>query len=216
MKQISHLAQVVFVLAASLAVYFFVAAARDGERRRLCAPLCHLHADYANRNRTAPDFDVESITGGRLRLSGFRGKVVLLNFWTKNCQPCLDEMPSLAQLATALKKREDIAVITVSTDEGVEDVRNTLRSVLGTAPPFPTGVDPDANVVQNKYGTHLYPETWVIDPRGVIRARFDGPRDWSSPIVYDLVERMSEPFYCAAEFDEGRATGPDSTACDEG
>lgn len=216
MKQLSQLAQLLFILAASLAVYSFVAAARDGERRRLCAPLCHLHADYADRNRTAPDFEVENTAGGRLRLSGFRGKVVLLNFWTKNCQPCLEEMPSLAQLATALKTRQDVAVITVSTDEGPEDVRNTLRSVLGAAPPFPTGVDPDAKVVRDKYGTHLYPETWVIDPRGVIRARFDGPRDWSSPIVYDLLDRMKEPLSCAAEFDHGRATGADGTACEEG
>lgn len=214
MKQLSQLAQVLFILVASFAVYSFVAAARDGERRRLCTPLCHLRPDYANRNRSAPDFDVTTEAGGRLRLHSLRGKVVVLNFWTKNCRPCLEEMPSLAQLATSLKGRDDVVVVTVSTDESAEDVRGTLRSVLGAPPPFVTGVDPEAKIVRERYGTHLYPETWVIDPRGIIRARFDGPRDWSSPVVYDLIERLREPLFCSAEFEQGRPIGSQGDACD--
>ncbi len=41
------------------------------------------------------------------------------------------------------------------------------------------GVDPERTVVGGRFGTRLFPETWVIDPRGIIRARFDGARGWN-------------------------------------
>jgi thiol-disulfide isomerase/thioredoxin len=217
MKQYSQLAQAAFILVAAIAVYSFVAAARDGERRRLCGPLCHLKPNYAARNRTAPDFEVPALgqPGATVRLSSYRGKVVVLNFWTKNCQPCLEEMPSLAELSQSLAGEPDVAVVTISTDETVDDVRSTLRSVLGTDPPFAAGVDPDAAIVRGKYGTRLYPETWLIDPRGIIRARFDGGRDWTSPLVHDLLSRLREPLVCSVEFENGRASGDDSPTCDD-
>lgn len=212
--QLSRLAQTLFILVASFAMYSFVAAARDGERRRLCTPLCHLRPDYAGSNRTAPDFELPSVGGGTLRLSSHRGKVVVLNFWTKSCRPCLEEMPSFADLARSLKSRSDVVVLAVSTDDTPEDVQGTLRSVLGGDAPFQTGVDPDAAVVGKRYGTRLYPETWLIDTKGVIRARFDGPRDWSSPLVHDLISRLKEPLSCGAEFDRGKMRG-DTAACEE-
>ncbi|WP_437967048.1 hypothetical protein WMF04_47140 [Sorangium sp. So ce260] len=41
-------------------------------------------------------------------------------------------------------------------------------------PPFPVLFDPDARVVLDEYGTQLSPETWILDPDGILRARFDG------------------------------------------
>ena len=219
-KQFSQLVQVAFILLAAVAVYSFVTAARDGERRRLCGPLCHLRPNYSARNRSAPDFERPSIgpLGQKpLRLSDYKGKVVVLNFWTKNCRPCLEEMPSLAELASSVAKDPDVAVVTVSTDDSVEDVQSTLRSVLGGSgqAPFVTGVDPESEVVGGKYGTKLYPETWFIDPRGVIRARFDGAKDWTSPLVHDLIEELKQPMACAVELENGRASGDDAPTCDD-
>ncbi len=218
MKQFSQLIQAAFIVVAAVAVYSFVTAARDGERRRLCAPLCHLRPNYAARNRTAPDFERPSIGPGgetTLRLSKYRGKVVVLNFWTKNCRPCLEEMPSLAELTASLSKDPDVAIVTVSTDDSLDDVKATLKSVLGGAPPFVVGVDPESDVVAGKYGTKLYPETWLIDPRGVIRARFDGARDWTSPLVHDLIDELKQPMSCSVEMENGRSMGEDLTTCED-
>jgi peroxiredoxin len=213
--KISQIAQLVFIVAAAIAVYSFVATARDGERRRVCGPLCHLQPNYSERNRLAPDFELGAVSGRKLKLSSYRGKVVILNFWTKNCRPCLEEMPSFAEMAQSLRGDSGIAVITVSTDDGVEDVRGTLRSVLGSDGPFETAVDPDSTIVGGKYGTRLYPETWFIDPRGVIRARFDGGRDWSNPLILDLIASLKEPFSCSIALDRGRISGPDAPLCDD-
>jgi thiol-disulfide isomerase/thioredoxin len=215
MKELARFAQAAFIILAAIAVYSFVATARDGERRRACTPLCHLKPDYAARNRVAPDFELPSIHHGKVKLSGLRGKAVILNFWTKNCRPCLEEMPSLAQLAQILRTDPDIAIVTVSTDESIEDVQNTLKSVIGGDPPFIAAVDPEADVVTKKYGTRLYPETWIIDPDGVIRARFDGARDWTSPLILDLVKSVQDPDACAVAFENGRSSGVDAPVCDD-
>jgi peroxiredoxin len=204
---LTAIAQAVVIGLAAVFVYSFVSAARDGEERRACAALCHLAPDYAARNRLAPEFELPSLEGKRVRLSDYRGKTVVLNFWTKTCRPCLEEMPSLSELAQILSRKGDAVVVTVTTDDSAEDARATLTSVLGSTVPFVTLVDPESTVVADKYGTKLFPETWIIDPRGVIRARFDGPRDWSSPLAIDLAENLGSPPNCALEIDGNASSG---------
>lgn len=205
--RLARIVQAGFLVLASLAVYSFVSAARDGERRRLCTPLCATRPAYAARNRLAPDFDLPALDGRRIRLADFRGTVVILNFWTKTCRPCLEEMGSLADLARMLRGRDDVVLLTVSTDAGPEDVRATLDSVVGRDPPFTTLVDPDGAIVTGKFGTRLYPETWFVDPHGVIRARFDGARAWSSPMTLDLAKSFLDPIGCAVEFSRSAPAG---------
>lgn len=196
-------AQVAVLAFASVGVYGFVAAARDGETRRACAALCALRPNYAARNRMAPDFELPALGGGKVRLSQYRGKTVILNFWTKTCRPCLEEMPSVARLAKALVGHPSVVLVTVCTDESLDDARDTLRSVLGGDPPFEVLLDAESEVVADRFGTKLFPETWFIDPRGVIRARFDGGRDWESPLSVELAESLSGPIPCEAQFLNG-------------
>lgn len=194
--RLALLIQVSFVVAAGVGVFGFVSAAKEGERRRLCTPLCVVQPNYAAANRLAPDFELPRVGGGTVKLSAHRGKVVVLNFWTKTCRPCLEEMPSLAELAQIVRGRDDVVVLTISTDETEQDARDTLRSVLGGDAPFVTALDPDARIVADRFGTKLYPETWFIDPRGVIRARVDGARDWANPLGLELIEALAGRVTC--------------------
>jgi peroxiredoxin len=210
------IAQIVFILVAALAVYGFVSAAQRDQRRTSCSALCALAPAYAGRNRTAPDFELPDMNGVKVRLSSFRGKTVFLNFWTKTCGPCLEEMPSVAELAKIVKTRPDMVVLTVSTDEGPADVKDTLQVALGGAElPFPVLFDPDATIVRDRYGTKLFPETWVIDPKGVIRARFDGARDWSSTLVTEIGEMVQKPSGCPVEFFKGTPRGNFAGLCED-
>lgn len=212
----ARIAELAFIGCAALGVYGFVTAAKDGETRRSCTALCALRPNYAAQNRTAPDFELPSINGGKVRLSSYRGKVVILNFWTKTCRPCLEEMPSIADLAKALKPHPEIALITVTTDDSADDAKDTLKSVLnGGDVPFEVLIDADGNVVQDKYGTKLFPETWFLDKQGVIRARFDGGKNWASPLTIDLAQSLNNPLQCQVLFDGGRAKGPAAGLCEE-
>src|SRR5690606_5927656 len=211
----SQLAQLVVVVVAAFAVYMFVRTAGDAEARRVCVPVCAMRPNYADQNRLAPDFELTNLSGRKVRLSDYRGKTVILNFWTKTCRPCLEEMPSLAELGRALGKRSDIVLVTVTTDETAEDARQTLASVIGAEPPFEVLIDPDSEVVTDKYGTKLYPETWFIDPSGVIRARVDGARDWSGALPVDFAEAIGDPIKCDLRFERGTPRGPRADLCSD-
>lgn len=209
------LIQFAFILVAGVAVYAFVSMAREAETRRACVPVCLMHPNYSGRNRLAPDFELNNVKGGKVRLSDFKGKTVVLNFWTTTCQPCLEEMPSLADFAKVVAKR-DIVVLTISTDANKEIALSALKTLLHDEDlPFKVLIDSESSVVHDKFGTQLFPETWIIDPRGVIRARFDGARDWSNAMVLDLIDSFTRPTPCDIEFESGKASGPEAPICDE-
>ena len=172
--KLAPFAQFAFIALAAVIVYSFVATAREGEGRRTCTPLCTMRPNYADQNRLAPEFELENLSGKKVRMSDYRGRVVILNFWTKTCRPCLEELPSLGDLAKVLVKHPNMSLVTICTDESAKDAKETLASVMGGEVPFEVLMDPDSKVVGDKFGTQLYPETWFIDPAGVIRARIDG------------------------------------------
>jgi peroxiredoxin len=201
--------QMLFVVLAAVGMYSFVSAAKEGESRRLCSSVCSLAPDYAGRNRTAPDFELRTLEGATVRLSDYRGKVVIMNFWSKTCKPCIEEMPSLNDLGSILRERDDIVLLTVTTDESAADAQATLQSVLRSTGNFVTLVDPGGEVVAGKFGSKLYPETWFIDARGVIRARIDGPRDWLelAPLAIDFATSLKSPLACEVEFEHRKPRG---------
>lgn len=205
--------QLGFIILAALGVYSFVSSAREGEARRLCTPVCSLSPDYAARNRLAPDFELPDLEGRRVKLSDYRGKVVVINFWTKTCAPCLDEMPSLNDFGRALEAHPDIVLLTINTDPSAEDAKATLQSILEIPPTFVTLNDPESAVVAGRFGTKLFPETWFIDPKGVIRARIDGPRNWFdlAPLVIDFANTLTSPLACEVEFLRRQ---PSTSSCD--
>lgn len=148
---------------------------RDGE-----TPKVH----YYGRDRLAPDFELKDQFGKPWKLSAQRGKTVVMNFWTITCGPCVEEMPSLEQLALIAKERPNMEVVAITTDRNWASVSSLFKPDSKLRVLF----DPDKKVIREKYGTRLFPETWVVDPKGVIRIRVDGGRDWSAPIAIEMIE----------------------------
>ncbi|MBI4700664.1 MAG: TlpA family protein disulfide reductase [Deltaproteobacteria bacterium] len=213
--KLALLGELFFIGLSAIGVYSFVRAAGQDERRARCSALCALRPTYAGRNRLAPDFELPDMEGRRQRLSAHRGRTVVLSFWTKTCKPCLAEMPLLGELATSARER-GVVVLSVTIDEGPDDVREELRQAFSGRPaPFAVLFDPEMEVVRGKYGTSLFPETWIIDPEGVIRARFDGERDWSTPLVLDVLEMVGRPLGCPVELRGGVPLGPFASLCEE-
>jgi peroxiredoxin len=209
------IAQVTFVVVASLFVYGFVSVTKEGEARRVCSAPCMLHPDYMAAERRAPNFLLKDMHGGTVTLESLRGKVVVLNFWSKTCGPCLEEMPELAELTKIVRDRPDVAIFAVSVDDGPDDVKPTLQTVLREEPPFAVLFDPESKVVGDKYGTRLYPETWFIDKRGIIRARFDGAREWNSPLMVNYIDGLRGGDYCDVKIDRHALGGRAGKICDE-
>jgi peroxiredoxin len=125
----------------------------------------------------APEFSLPRLDGGEpLGLAELRGRVVLVNFWATWCKPCEDEMPAMQRLYQALHG-DGFALLAVSVDAGDAEVL-AFRDRLGIG--FPILRDPDRRVA-TRYQSLRFPESWLIDPRGTVAARFIGPRDWDAP-----------------------------------
>lgn len=76
----------------------------------------HNTASSSNGGKVAPDFALKDSTGTTVKLSDFRGKVVLLNFWATWCEPCKVEIPWFISFQQKYKNR-DFAVLGVSMDD---------------------------------------------------------------------------------------------------
>jgi cytochrome c biogenesis protein CcmG/thiol:disulfide interchange protein DsbE len=121
----------------------------------------------------APDFVLLDIKGGEKKLSDFKGKVVILDFWTTWCPPCKAEIPHFIELYDTYRER-GLEIIGISLDWNVERV----------VPPFAeeNGIN-YMLLAGNEKVTELYggimsiPTTFVIDRNGNIRKRYIGYRD---------------------------------------
>ncbi len=121
----------------------------------------------------AIDFELDTLDGGKLRLSDFRGKTVFLNFWATWCPPCIEEMPSLRRLHRKLSSHPEFVFLAVSTDEDWEPVRRFFEREPAE---FPVLLDAKG-VLAKRYGTTKFPETYVIRD-GRVLGLIVGPRDW--------------------------------------
>jgi peroxiredoxin len=132
--------------------------------------------------RRAPDFTVSDGTT-TVHLASYRGQVVLVNFWATWCPPCVQEMPALIQLH---HERPDLAILAVSIDEDPDAYASFLvrRHV-----DLITVRDPSQSAAK-LYHTEGWPETYIIDRRGVIRRKIVGDPDWSNPEIRAFLKSL--------------------------
>lgn len=124
----------------------------------------------AKDRRSAPDFALTDAAGSSVRLSGYRGKVVLLNFWATWCGPCKIEIPWFVEFEKAYGSR-GFAVLGVSLDEDgwasvrpyIEQKKVNYRVVLD-----------DGAIAKRFGGVESLPTTLLIDRDGKIAAEHVG------------------------------------------
>jgi cytochrome c biogenesis protein CcmG/thiol:disulfide interchange protein DsbE len=135
------------------------------------------------RGVTAPGFELPTPDGnGRISLDSLRGQVVLVNFWATWCKPCEDEMPAMERLYQSLRD-EGFEMLAVSVDEDPAVV-SAFRKRLRLS--FPILMDP-TQVVARRYQTTGFPETVLVDQRGIVVERYVGPRDWDAPVYEERI-----------------------------
>lgn len=132
--------------------------------------------------KLAPDFVVQD-SDRRIALHDLRGKTVVLNFWATWCPPCIVEMPSLVALQSRVGG--DIVILGVNEQDQEEAYRKFLKDYNIN---FMTVHDTAG--ANTKYGTTGFPETFIIDPDGVLRRKFVGPVDWVNPEILDYLSKL--------------------------
>jgi len=138
---------------------------------------------YLGASLRAPDFTLPKQGGGEWKMSEQRGKVIVMNFWTVTCRPCIQEMPTIELLAEITEDWDYLEIVAVSTDRTWEEA----ETIIPRSSRITSLLDADRKVVTEQFGTNLFPETWIIDANGVVRFRFDGALDWSDPVALDLI-----------------------------
>jgi peroxiredoxin len=146
---------------------------------------CYYSGSHPSRiGLAAPDFTVHD-SDHTVTLSQLKGQVVVLNFWATWCPPCIEEMPSLVEMQQRMKSK-GVTVLAVSVDADGNSYRRFLRdhnvNLLSVR---------DADQKSNElYGTFKFPETYIIDRRGVVRRKFIGAVDWTEPEVIDFLGKL--------------------------
>ena len=112
----------------------------------------------------APDFALKSSTGENLRLSEYRGDVVMINFWATWCGPCRQEMPLLDQLYSRYQ-RVGFNLLGVNIDD---DSRRAMRMIEELGVNFPVLFDARKEVSE-LYEVDAMPVTVIVDREGTVR-----------------------------------------------
>ena len=123
--------------------------------------------------KPAPAFALRSLTDGTtVSLDQYKGKVVVLNFWSSWCIPCKEENPALTDVWERYRGT-DVVLLGIVFQDPVDAARNYTTRLGNT---WPSGVD-DNGQVAISYGVYGPPETFFIDPDGIIAGRHFGPID---------------------------------------
>ena len=121
-----------------------------------------------------PDFELPDLAGKKLSLRSLRGHPVLVSFFATWCPPCVEEAPSLEDLARRLGDKANVVVISV--DEDLQALKKFYANGSSAIV-----LRDEMRKVPADFGTFKFPESFLIDGAGKVRYAFINKRDWSVP-----------------------------------
>jgi cytochrome c biogenesis protein CcmG/thiol:disulfide interchange protein DsbE len=133
---------------------------------------------------TAPDFSLTSLQGETVRLSDFRGRVVILDFWAIRCPPCRVQIPILEKLFEKYSHQK-VMILGISVDR---DPRlNQFAQYYKINYPV---LLPDGKVDRDFGGIQYIPTLFIIDPEGEIYKKYLGPQQELERDIQTLLKKF--------------------------
>jgi peroxiredoxin len=123
-----------------------------------------------NIGNLAPDFVLPDMIGKQVKLSTFRGKNVILNFWSTWCKPCIEEMPDM-QTFYNKNNMEGIEILAVSINRERDSTVSDFVEKLNLT--FPILLDYD-KLVAREYKVFVLPTSFLINEKGIIAKKWYG------------------------------------------
>ncbi len=149
-------------VAAVLALFVGVLATRE--------PAVNRKTDSPLLDQPAPGIRGETLDGQRFDLGDLEGRWVLVNFFASWCVPCIQEHPELKRFSAEHAAAGDAEVVSVVYDN---DQENTERFFAREGGDWPVVTDPQGRVALD-YGVARVPESFLVDPDGVVRVKITG------------------------------------------
>ncbi len=150
----------------------------------------------------APDFSLPGVTDEEIKLSDYKGKIILLNFWATFCVPCRLEMPSLQALSEKYHN-DDVEIIAISVDHGRE--KSVKKWIKKNKLDFPIALE--GQEAGNIYEVSALPVTFIIGKQGQLIGRILGEREWNNEETTQFIESLllkEAAYTVSSEYDKAQ------------
>lgn len=138
---------------------------------QLTSPLTQ-QEDTTETRTPAPNVSFEDSNGNIVQLDDFKGKIIVMNFWSSQCNPCKMEMPDMQKAYEAYQGEVEFVMINVL--DAMYDTKETANAYIAENNyTFPVYFDTQFNAIQT-YGVYSFPTTYVIDQEGNLYGRAIG------------------------------------------
>lgn len=160
-----------------LAVFMLLTAAysfyNKNKSKELLPPQTQNTSTVGENTIMAPDFSLKDLDGNTVKLSDYKGKIVILNFWAVWCKYCKQEMPDLNELSKELQKDGDAVILAVDSQESLKTVEKYVSSNKFDLKVL---LDEDGSITE-EYGITGFPTTFIINSDGSLYFYISGMTD---------------------------------------
>jgi peroxiredoxin len=182
----AYLKGAIFVLVAIIALLFWY----DASEKDLPAnqtPRTFQIIDEMEKSGV-PDFSLSRLDGSLVKLSDYKGKIVIVNFWASWCNPCVEEFPSMMKLVEEMKG--EVVVIAVSTDDNERDIDAFTKAFGLPKPGLEIVWDKDRSVM-TKYGVDKIPESFLVGKDLKLIRKVLGIENWASANAIEYFQALT-------------------------
>lgn len=184
-KRISLIIWITAICVVMIAAYTFYS--KNKQQSFLAEPPAGAISQSAQSgNPMAPDFDLKDLNGNSVKLSDYKGKFVILNFWAVWCKYCKQEMPDLNELNKELEKDNEAVILAVDVQESADIVKNYLSS---DKIDLKVLLDQDGSVTQT-YGVTGFPTTFIINKDGSLYTYI--PSATTKETLKEILDKMKK------------------------
>lgn len=140
---------------------------------------------YLKEGMPIPHFEVRDLNNKIFTEKNFIGKVLVINFWASWCPPCIEEFPSLIELKNKFSDK-DFELLLINVGEPYNSIKDFLNKNNYTVEVYR-----DINQeVSKTFGTFKYPESYIVDKKGIIRKKVIGQINWQEDMAVNFIKSL--------------------------
>ena len=140
----------------------------------------------------AQNFSLPAVSGEMQTLNQFKGRFVLVNFWSTKCQVCVAELSTLQDLYDQLQTDHDFEVIAIHAGANQQGIANLLATN-----PLTYSMLIDKDLQMGHWGIPQLPTSYLVTPDGKFAYRAVGVRVWNAPSMVDFLREVMNGYESA-------------------